>query len=133
MFIGRPVYCPGPFFVIVFLQFFCVYGIAFCVSMCVRRQVSALMAVLVTLFLAVNCGYGITLVDASKYNIRWLFSVSPNRWAAEAHCKHIVLIRLQHSLNFDVDGLATEPYKGIYDLEQGIPGLVMCHAFWIQI
>ncbi|KAI9344655.1 P-loop containing nucleoside triphosphate hydrolase protein [Obelidium mucronatum] len=68
----------------ILLQFWCVYGLAMVVSMIVRREDSALLAVVVCLFSAVFCGYGPTIKDSYSMGITFIFHMSYNRWATEA-------------------------------------------------
>jgi hypothetical protein len=54
-------------FAVVFLFFFCVYGLAAVVSMLVRRENASLLGVVVCLFAAVFNGFGPSLHDAHKW------------------------------------------------------------------
>ncbi|KAJ3005446.1 UNVERIFIED_CONTAM: hypothetical protein HDU68_004605, partial [Siphonaria sp. JEL0065] len=78
---------PSPFefiYCCILLQFWCVYGLAMVVSMIVRREDSALLAVVVCLFGAVFCGYGPTVKNSYDMGINFLFAISYNRWSTEA-------------------------------------------------
>ncbi|KAI8896888.1 hypothetical protein BC833DRAFT_553259 [Globomyces pollinis-pini] len=66
------------------LMFFGVYGVASVVSMIVSRENSTLLAVVISLFAAIFCGYGPTLHDARKWNMYWLWAIQFNMWGCEA-------------------------------------------------
>ncbi|KAJ1546610.1 hypothetical protein HK405_006988 [Cladochytrium tenue] len=71
-------------FGVVSMLFFCVYGLAAIVSMLVRRENAALLAVVACLFAAVICGYGPTITNARQWKVSFVWDISFNRWAAEA-------------------------------------------------
>jgi hypothetical protein len=74
----------GTLFLIILAQFFCVYGLAAVVSMLVKREDAALLAVVTCLFSAVFCGYGPTISQAQKWKIEFIWDISYARWATEA-------------------------------------------------
>ncbi|KAJ3284820.1 hypothetical protein HDU79_007841 [Rhizoclosmatium sp. JEL0117] len=82
--LGLPSASFGFIYAVIMLQFWSVYGTAMIVSMTVRREDSALLAVVVCLFCAVFCGYGPTIKDSYSMGITFLFAISYNRWAIEA-------------------------------------------------
>ena len=52
--LARPLISFGKFYFLIFLTFYCVYGLATIVSMLVRRENSSLLAVVICLFAAVS-------------------------------------------------------------------------------
>ncbi|ORY18078.1 hypothetical protein BCR33DRAFT_777678 [Rhizoclosmatium globosum] len=82
--LGKPASSFGFVYAVIMLQFWSVYGMAMLISMIVRREDSALLAVVVCLFCAVFCGYGPTIKDSYSMGITFLFAISYNRWAIEA-------------------------------------------------
>ncbi|KAJ3202526.1 hypothetical protein HDU67_000461 [Dinochytrium kinnereticum] len=100
MILARPIISVFEHYALVFLQFWGVYGMSCIVSLIVRRENASLLAVVICLFAAVFCGYGPNLVQAGKWNLLWLFELSFNKWAAEAHYASSLSI-----------------YKGIYDIQ----------------
>ncbi|KAI9348737.1 hypothetical protein DFJ73DRAFT_796357 [Zopfochytrium polystomum] len=76
----RPTLSAGMQFLLVFLNFYVVYGVSAITSMLVPRTDAPLLSVIVGLILAVFCGFGPSLDETT----RWAFGVSGNRWAAEA-------------------------------------------------
>jgi ABC-type multidrug transport system permease subunit len=71
-------------FGIVWCLFFCVYGLAAMVSMLVRRENAALLAVIVALIAACLCGYGPSLKQGKEWGVGWIQDASYARWLVEA-------------------------------------------------
>ena len=82
--LARPIILFHEQYILVMLAFFGVYGMCSVISMRVARENAALLAVIMTLFASVLCGFGPTLKDAANWHIDWLFDLSYNRWLAEA-------------------------------------------------
>ncbi|KAI8843068.1 hypothetical protein BC829DRAFT_420151 [Chytridium lagenaria] len=82
---ARPVVSSVEMYGLVLLQFWGVYGMACVISVIVRRENASLLAVVIGLFAAVFCGYGPSLAQAKAWNIVWIYEMSFNKWAAEAH------------------------------------------------
>ncbi|KAJ3398295.1 hypothetical protein HDV05_002629 [Chytridiales sp. JEL 0842] len=87
-------------YIIIFLNFFCNYGLAVLISMSCRRENAALLSVVFGMFVAIFDGYAPNLKDALASGYGYLFHLGSNRWAAEA-----------------LYGLALEQYEGLYDLQ----------------
>ena len=51
------------------LYFYCVYGMASCVSMVVRREDGPLLAVVVSLIIGTLCGYGLSLLRVKQWHL----------------------------------------------------------------
>ncbi|KAJ3385620.1 hypothetical protein HDU84_002103 [Entophlyctis sp. JEL0112] len=79
------------------------HGISMLVSMAMRRDVAPLMAVVISLLLALLNGSAPSLKSAREAGIEFLFALSPSRWATEAQY-----------------GLSLEIYDGIYDLNLSV-------------
>ena len=90
--ISRPIASFSLTFTVIFLMFFGVYGVCCSVSMIVRRENATLLAVVLALFSAIFCGYGITISDAKKWNLYWLWSLQFNMWASEAYYSETVTL-----------------------------------------
>ncbi|KAJ3190607.1 hypothetical protein HK101_008560 [Irineochytrium annulatum] len=99
--LAKPVIDVYTQYMLMFLQFWGVYGMSCIISLVVRRENASLLSVVVGLFAAVFCGYGPNLVQAKKWGMIWLFELSFNKWAAEA----------QYSTSITL-------YKNVYDIEQ---------------
>ncbi|KAJ3192059.1 hypothetical protein HK101_007118 [Irineochytrium annulatum] len=98
--LAKPVINIYTQYMLIFLQFWGVYGMSCIISLVVRRENASLLSVVVGLFAAVFCGYGPNLVQARKWGMLWLFELSFNKWAAEAQY-----------------ATSTAVYVGIYDVE----------------
>jgi hypothetical protein len=88
-------------FGVIFLFFFGVYSLCAFVSMVVRRENATLLAVIIALFAAVFCGYGLTVDNAREWGIYFVWAMQFNMWGAEAFFSESLQI-----------------YKGVYDLEE---------------
>lgn len=64
---------------------YCVYGLCAFVSMVVKRENSTLLAVVFALFSSVFCGYGPTLKEARRLNLKFVWDASYAMYATEAH------------------------------------------------
>jgi hypothetical protein len=69
VYLATPVISFWVLFGIITLFYFGVFGLSAFVSMIVKRQHSVLLAVVISMFSAVFCGYGPTLQDARRWNI----------------------------------------------------------------
>lgn len=103
--LGSPLISFDRLYLLLFMMIFCVYGLSVVVSMLVRRENSALLAVIVTMFAAVFNGYGPTLTQARDMQISFIWDLSYGRWASEAlfseethSFKH--LFKIQSSASF---------------------------------
>ena len=65
-------------FCMVAFFFFGVYGVSNFVSMVVHRENATLLAIIITLFGSVFCGYGLTIADAKSANIYFLWATQFN-------------------------------------------------------
>ncbi|KAJ3390526.1 hypothetical protein HDU84_007377 [Entophlyctis sp. JEL0112] len=84
MILAKPVLDPYTQYTLVLFQFWGVYGISCVVSMVVRRENASLLAVVISLFASIFCGYGPSLNQAQKSGYLFIFEMSFNKWAAEA-------------------------------------------------
>ncbi|KAI9349485.1 hypothetical protein DFJ73DRAFT_659752 [Zopfochytrium polystomum] len=82
--LATPASSFGFLFVQILLLFYCVYGLSAIVSMLVRREDAALLAVVTCLFAAVFCGYGPTIKNARSWGLEFVWVLSFNRWSTEA-------------------------------------------------
>ncbi|KAJ3416423.1 hypothetical protein HDV05_001581 [Chytridiales sp. JEL 0842] len=84
IFLATPAQPFPTLFVIILAQFFCVYGLATVVSMVVKREDAALLAVVTCLFSAVFCGYGPSVEKARSWGVSFIWDISYARWCTEA-------------------------------------------------
>lgn len=71
-------------YVVVLLYFYCIYGLAGCVSMVTRREDGPLLAVMASLIVGTLSGMAPTLHDVKTWHLEWLWRASPGTWASEA-------------------------------------------------
>lgn len=67
------------------LYFYCIYGLASCISMITRREDGPLLAVMSSLIVGVLNGMSPTLQKVRSWHIVWLWRASPGTWLAEAY------------------------------------------------
>ncbi|KAK7756234.1 hypothetical protein SLS62_001828 [Diatrype stigma] len=86
-----PVLGWGIAFVTNLLYFYCVYGLASCVSMIIRREDAPLFATMLALIAGIMCGAAPTLADVRSWGIVWLWRASPGVWLAELYFGEMVV------------------------------------------
>ena len=84
--LGHPVLPYWVEFIVVALTFFGVYSLAGFVSMVVKRDSATLLAVVIALFSAVFCGYGLTIKAAKNMRLYFIWCLQFNMWGAQARC-----------------------------------------------
>lgn len=67
------------------LYFWCIYGLASCVSMVVRREDGPLLAVMASLIVGVLNGMSPSIKKVRSWNLVWLWRASPGTWLAEGY------------------------------------------------
>ncbi|KAJ3247171.1 hypothetical protein HDU78_004978 [Chytriomyces hyalinus] len=97
---SKPTFSLVVQYILIFLNFLCIYGIAAVISMIMRRENASLLTVVLGLLCAIFDGFAPSLRDAREAGVEFLFAIFPNRFAAEA----------QYSLSLGV-------YSHIYDLQ----------------
>lgn len=100
MVLASPISDFSTFYGLVWIQFWSIYGLAAMVSMVVKRENAALLAVIVSLIAGTMCGYGPSIAQMAGWNLAWVLDLSFARWAAEAwfHCetapyRHIYMVK----------------------------------------
>ncbi|KAJ3191813.1 hypothetical protein HK101_007396 [Irineochytrium annulatum] len=96
-FLAKPPVPLGYQIALIMMNFFCKFnftqtdsdsasisGMAVVVSMLVRRENASLLAIIIGLFSAVFCGFGLDLKAAATNGYIFIFDLGGNRWAAEA-------------------------------------------------
>ena len=75
----------GASFVANLLYFYCIYGLASCISMLTRREDGPLLAVMMSLIVGVLSGMSPTLATVTGWHMSWLWKLSPGLWLAEGY------------------------------------------------
>ncbi|KAH7160760.1 hypothetical protein EDB81DRAFT_839237 [Dactylonectria macrodidyma] len=72
------------------LYFYCIYGLASCVSMVVRREDAPLFATMISLIVGILSGAAPPLAQVKKWHLEWLWRASPGVWLAELYFGQLV-------------------------------------------
>ena len=67
------------------LYFWCIYGLASCISMITRREDGPLLAVMLSLVVGVLNGMSPSLRQVRIWRLQWLWRASPGTWLAEGY------------------------------------------------
>ncbi|KAL5385608.1 hypothetical protein DPSP01_004721 [Paraphaeosphaeria sporulosa] len=82
-------------YVLVLLYFYCVYGLASAVSVAVKRENGALLAMILCLIIGAFGGYAPMLSNVQSWHLEWLWRMCPGTWLTEAYFD-LVLKRVEH-------------------------------------
>ncbi|KAI5866109.1 hypothetical protein GGS23DRAFT_369953 [Durotheca rogersii] len=80
--------------------FYCIYGLASCVSMLVRREDAPLLATMISLIVGILSGAAPPLSSVQGWHVEWLWRASPGTWLAELYFGQMV-----------------EPLRYLYDVD----------------
>ena len=72
------------------LYVYCIYGLASCVSMVVRREDAPLFATMVSLIVGLLSGAAPTLRNAKDWHMEWLWRAGPGVWLGELYYGQLV-------------------------------------------
>lgn len=90
MLLATPIIPYGIAFVANVLYFYCIYGLASCVSMIVRREDAPLLATMISLIVGILSGSAPPLSSAIRWHMEWLWRASPGTWLAELYFGQLV-------------------------------------------
>ncbi|KAL5451596.1 hypothetical protein PMIN07_005463 [Paraphaeosphaeria minitans] len=82
-------------YVLVLLYFYCVYGLASAVSVAVKRENGALLAMILCLIIGAFGGYAPMLSNVQSWHLEWLWRLCPGTWLTEAYFD-LVLKRVEY-------------------------------------
>lgn len=82
--LATPLMAWTDMFVAILLYFFCVYGLAACVGMVVKREDGPLLAVMASLIIGILGGVAPPLSKVAVWKLEWLWRMSPGVWFTEA-------------------------------------------------
>ncbi|KAK3496165.1 hypothetical protein B0T13DRAFT_279784 [Neurospora crassa] len=72
------------------LYVYCIYGLASCMSMVVRREDAPLLATMVSLIVGILSGAAPSLRDAKRWHLDWLWRAGPGVWLGELYFGQLV-------------------------------------------
>ncbi|KAF2101114.1 ABC transporter-like protein [Rhizodiscina lignyota] len=78
-------------FVVNLLYYYCIYGLASCVSMLTRREDGPLLATMASLIVGILSGFAPTLNQVAQWHMTWLWRASPGVWIAEVYYSENVM------------------------------------------
>ena len=85
-----PVIPWGIAFLANLLYFYCIYGLASCVSMVARREDAPLIATMISLIVGILSGAAPPLRSVKGWGMEWLWRASPGTWLAELYFGQLV-------------------------------------------
>ncbi|KAI4166144.1 MAG: hypothetical protein LQ342_000030 [Letrouitia transgressa] len=85
MLLSTPRISWGEAFVANGLYFYCIYGLASCVSMVARREDGPLLAVMASLIVGVLNGMSPSLRTVKDWHMTWFWRILPGTWLAEGY------------------------------------------------
>ena len=85
MYLTTPRISWGAAFTANLLYFYCIYGLASCISMVTRREDGPLVATMTGLIIGIISGAKPTLRAAAGWHLTWLWRASPGTWLSEAY------------------------------------------------
>ncbi|KAI0386405.1 hypothetical protein F5Y04DRAFT_121830 [Hypomontagnella monticulosa] len=107
-----PIIPWGTAFVVNLVYFYCIYGLASCVSMIVRREDAPLIATMISLIVGILSGAAPPLSSVQDWHMEWLWRASPAVWLAELYFGQLV-----------------EPFRYLYQVDLAAK-LVGFHLDW---
>ena len=85
MYLATPRISWGAAFTANLLYFYCIYGLASCVSMVTRREDGPLIATVTSLIVGMISGVKPSLRTVAGWHMTWLWKASPGTWLSEAY------------------------------------------------
>ena len=87
------------------LYFYCIYGLASCVSMVTKREDGPLIATMVSLTVGIISGVKPTLHTVAGWHMTWLWRLSPGTWLCEAYfTENITPFRYLYQIDLAASG-----------------------------
>ena len=88
--LATPIIPWGIAFLTNLLYFYCIYGLASCISMIVRREEAPLLSVMISLIVGLLSGAAPPLSKVKTWHLEWLWRLSPGTWLAEVYFGNLV-------------------------------------------
>lgn len=116
--LATPVMSWVDMFLANFLYFFCVYGLASCIGMVVKREDGPLLAVMASLIIGILGGVAPPLSKVQEWHIEFLWRLSPGVWFTESYFSQC-LLPFDYLYMLDLAKAATGFNLGKYSLDMG--------------
>lgn len=116
--LATPIMSWFDMFVANLLYFFCVYGLASCIGMVVKREDGPLLAVMASLIIGILGGVAPPLSKIKEWNIEVLWRMSPGVWFTESYFSQC-LLPLDYLYMLDLAKEVTGFNLGRYTLDMG--------------
>jgi len=85
MLLATPKISWGGAFIANLLYFYCIYGLASCISMVTRREDGPLIATMTSLVVGIISGVSPSLQTVRNWHMTWLWRSSPGTWLSEGY------------------------------------------------
>jgi len=85
MLLATPKISRGAAFIANLLYFYCIYGLASCISMITRREDGPLIATMASLVVGIISGTSPSLQTVRGWHMTWLWRASPGTWLSEGY------------------------------------------------
>ena len=103
---ATPLMSFGRLYVANVLYFYCIYGLASCVSVVTRREDGPLLSTVLSLIIGSLCGYGPPLATIQQWHLEWFWRACPGTWFTEAYFTDN-LTPLSHLYNIEAAAQST--------------------------
>lgn len=99
------------------LYYYCIYGLASCVSMLTRRDDGPLLATMASLIVGILSGFAPRLNQVAEWHMTWLWRASPGVWISEIYYSENVV-----------------PVKYLYQIDDAAQALgIVLDRFWLDL
>ena len=116
--LATPIMSWPDMFIANLLYFFCVYGLASCVGMLVKREDGPLLAVMCSLIIGILGGVAPPLSKVKQWHVEVLWRMSPGVWFTEAYFSQN-LLPLGYLYQLNLAEMTTGFKLGKYALDMG--------------
>ncbi|CAI6327815.1 unnamed protein product [Periconia digitata] len=123
--LATPIMAWTDMFIAILLYFFCVYGLASCVGMVVKREDGPLLAVMASLIIGILGGVAPPLSKVATWKLEWLWRMSPGVWFTEAFVSQC-LLPLDYLYFLKAASEATGFKLGQFSLDMGMLFVIGC-------
>ena len=107
----------GAAFIANLMYFYCIYGLASCISMITRREDGPLIATMASLIVGILSGVSPRLATVKGWHLLWLWQASPGTWFSEGYfTENVTPYEYLYQINMAADKLGFTLYRFSLDL-----------------